>query len=659
MTSKCAWICRHVVERHVLGLGRLVDQHRMALREGAAAGILAAQPHRRALGQQRAPGQRLAGRPVDILAGLDGLALLLEQARNLAIEVEVLGRLGNGAADRQELVELDGGGALAVLLARRDREAGPAALQPVGLVGLVLGRRLERLVELLAQLRVEGRDVGRRHDAFGFQARGIDFFHRLVAGDHLVHQRLGEHRLVRLVVAVPSVAEHVDDDVALEALAELGGDARDVDHGFGIVAVHVQDRRLHDLGDLRAVRPRARIGRQGGEADLVVDDEMDGAADAVAAEIREIEALGHQPLAGEGRVAVHQDGHDLAALGVAALVLLGARLAQHHGIDGFEMRGIGRQRDMDGGAVELAVGRGAEMVFHVARAAHFLGLRGAALELGEQRGVALVQDMHEGVQPAAMRHADHHVADAELGAALQDLLDAGDHRFAAVQAEALGADEFHAEITLQPLRRDDALEDRAAALDGELGAVLDMLDALLDPRLLVGIGDVHVLHADLAAVGLAQAVHDLPQRGGFAQAQRAEDQDRDDPSRPRRSRRSRDRARGAAPGAPGPADRGRLRDGRGCGRSGSAGTPVRCPGRRRGCLPRSCRRSRPAAAAPLPFTLRLAAGGRLSGSTAPMTCAPLGAHDAPRTSASTSLFCSPSASKKVRHSASTAFGSPR
>ena len=33
-----------------------------------------------------------------------------------------------------------------------------------------------------------------------------------------------------------------------------------------------------------------------------------------------------------------------------------------------------------------------------------------------------------------------------------------------------------------------------------------MLDALLDPRLLVGIGDVHVFHADLAAVGLAQAV---------------------------------------------------------------------------------------------------------------------------------------------------------
>ena len=78
---------------------------------------------------------------------------------------------------------------------------------------------------------------------------------------------------------------------------------------------------------------------------------------------------------------------------VAALVLLGARLAQHHRIDRLEMRRVGRQREMDDVAVELAVGRGAEVVLHVARAAHLLGLRGAALELGEQRGVALVHDV--------------------------------------------------------------------------------------------------------------------------------------------------------------------------------------------------------------------------------------------------------------------------
>ena len=82
-------------------------------------------------------------------------------------------------------------------------------------------------------------------------------------------------------------------------LPELGRDAADMNDRFRVVAVHVQDRRLHDLGDLGAIRARAREGRKRGEADLVVDHEMDRAADAVAAEVAEVEALGHQALAGD------------------------------------------------------------------------------------------------------------------------------------------------------------------------------------------------------------------------------------------------------------------------------------------------------------------------------------------------------------------------
>jgi hypothetical protein len=62
-------------------------------------------------------------------------------------------------------------------------------------------------------------------------------------------------------------------------------------------------------------------------------------------------------------------GHDSSL----ALVLLGARLAQHHRIDDFEMRRVGGQRQVHLVAVELAVGRGAEMVLHVARAFDVVG----------------------------------------------------------------------------------------------------------------------------------------------------------------------------------------------------------------------------------------------------------------------------------------------
>jgi hypothetical protein len=52
--------------------------------------------------------------------------------------------------------------------------------------------------------------------------------------------RLGEARLVGLVVAVAAVAVHVDDDVLREALAVLDREARDVDDGLRILAVHVE-----------------------------------------------------------------------------------------------------------------------------------------------------------------------------------------------------------------------------------------------------------------------------------------------------------------------------------------------------------------------------------------------------------------------------------
>ena len=169
-----------------------------------------------------------------------------------------------------------------------------------------------------------------------------------------------------------------------------------------------------------------------------------------------------------------------------------------------------------------------------------------------------------------MGHADHDFLDAELAAALEDLLEARDQRFAAVEAEALGADELQAEVLLQALRLDHALHDHAAAFEREVGAVLDVLDALLDPRLLVGIGDVHVLDADLAAVGLAQPVHDLAQGRGVAEAERAEDQDRPVPVGVAEAV-----GRGVELAmrrldASGRADRGRPRDGRGCGSCGSA-----------------------------------------------------------------------------------------
>ena len=162
-----------------------------------------------------------------------------------------------------------------------------------------------------------------------------------MAGDRAVHQRLGEGRLVGLVVPVPPIAEQIDDDVLLELLAVFGGDAGDLYDGFRIIAVDVKDRRLDALGHIGGIRARPRGRRARRKADLVVDDDMNCAAGGKAGEVRQFERLGDETLTGEGRITVHQDAGHLGPLAVAALILLCPNLTQHDRIDRLEMRRIG------------------------------------------------------------------------------------------------------------------------------------------------------------------------------------------------------------------------------------------------------------------------------------------------------------------------------
>ena len=165
------------------------------------------------------------------------------------------------------------------------------------------------------------------------------------------------------------------------------------------------------------------------------------------------------------------------------------------------------------------------MVLHVARAFHVVGLEGAALELVEDGAVGLGHHVAEHVKPARCGHADHDFLDAELAAALDDLLQRRDHGLGAVQAEALGAGVFDIGELLENLGLDQLVEDRPLALGRERDVLVAALDALLDPRLLRRVGDVHELDADVPAIGAAQDLDDLAD-GGRLQPQHLVDEDR-------------------------------------------------------------------------------------------------------------------------------------
>ena len=148
--------------------------------------------------------------------------------------------------------------------------------------------------------------IGLGQRAFGDQLGRIELQRGRMILDRPVHQRLGEGRLVGLVVAEAAIADHVDHDVLVEQLAEFGGDARAMHHRFRIVAIHMEDRRLHHQRHVGGIGRGARVDRRGGEADLVVDDEMDGAAGAETLGAGHGETFRHHALAGEGGIAVDQ-----------------------------------------------------------------------------------------------------------------------------------------------------------------------------------------------------------------------------------------------------------------------------------------------------------------------------------------------------------------
>src|SRR5580700_8539010 len=108
----------------------------------------------------------------------------------------------------------------------------------------------------------------------------------------------------------------------------------------------------------------------------------------------------------------------------------------------------------------------------------------------EDGAMRLGHHLRQHVEPAAMRHADNDLAHAERAAALDDLLQRWDHRFAAVEAEALGPGEFQVAEFFKTFGFDQLVEDGALTFSSERDLLVRPLDALLDPALLGAVGDV-------------------------------------------------------------------------------------------------------------------------------------------------------------------------
>ena len=200
-------------QRRVFVRGTTIDDHGVPLAERATPRVLAGEADRTALEQQRAERERLGDRPVDAALG-DHLGPLLQLRQQPRMHGEALGHRDLRVADRLQHLRRDRG-------RRRwsDRHLRRAPRVDSG----VRSPRLSAKTSLELALVVAQRRLGLfdRDVAAPDQRLGVELADAALGVDQVVHDRLGEARLVDLAVAASAVAEHVDDDVLLERLPEL------------------------------------------------------------------------------------------------------------------------------------------------------------------------------------------------------------------------------------------------------------------------------------------------------------------------------------------------------------------------------------------------------------------------------------------------------
>jgi len=330
-------------------------------------------------------------------------------------------------------------------------------------------------------------------------------------GDDLVELGLGEAGLVRLVVPVPPVAQQVDEDVGVELLAVVQGQLRRQHHRLDVVGVDVEHGRQRHLGHIGAVGAGTAVEIIGGEAELVVGHQVDGAARAVAVQQRHLDDLVDHALGGHGRIAV--DEHRQHPRRVAAVfgVEAGPGDALDHRVHRLEMRRVVGELH----AHRAAVGRGhlpgvTQVVLDIA--CEDVVAVALSLELLENVVRGLVHDVGQHVEPAAVGHADDHVRHPAACAGGDQRLQRRDEGLVARQREALLAREPGVEEIFEDHRPGESFQDTAFGLGGEPGPVAGGFDPVQQPSDALGVPDEHELDADGRAVRLLEVGDDLAER---------------------------------------------------------------------------------------------------------------------------------------------------
>ena len=315
-----------------------------------------------------------------------------------------------------------------------------------------------------------------------------------------VHHRLGQGRIIALVVAPFAVADDIDHDVFVEFLTVVQSGLDGEANAFWIVAVDMDDRSGNHFRHVGTMHGRAGIACiGGGEADLVVDDDMDRTAGGIAARFGQIERRLVYAQADKCRVAVNQYGQYFVAAIFAQTFLFGACRTFNDRIDDFQVRRVERQRNVHRTVRRSDVGAETHVVFYVAAGQLDFG---AAFKFGKQIARFLAQDVDQDIQTTSVCHTDDDFFNTVFTCVLNQVIQTGNHTLAAFNAEAFLTDIFGMQVTLQSLGSGHFFQDAAFLFGTVTRGRQHILEIIAQPAAFFGIGNVDVFQCQVTAVGL-------------------------------------------------------------------------------------------------------------------------------------------------------------
>lgn len=130
--------------------------------------------------------------------------------------------------------------------------------------------------------------------------------------DGFVKLGLGKHGLIQLIVSKASIANHINDHISAPLVPPLDGSFQSFTHSHGIVTIDMEYRTVECFAEIGRVGRGSTVDGVGREADLIIDNDMDGSPNVEVVDASHLHRFVDDALSGEGGVSVKEDGHDVA-----------------------------------------------------------------------------------------------------------------------------------------------------------------------------------------------------------------------------------------------------------------------------------------------------------------------------------------------------------